>query len=334
MKDDNSAFGADSAANFGERFAWTVDDLTPADWQFDVPDAAMAEMAAVAGQIEGRSVESLGPDNFDWPHTRNLMGRVRQTLREGVGFALLGRLPVDDWGIDATRSISWLLMGMLGSVVEQKYNGARIYDVRDMKKPLGHGVRRSITNLEQEFHTDGGWLPATPEFIGLACLHQAAQGGMSRVSSLATAHRVLEEESPDLIAQLYRPLWWDRQAEHAEGDTPCRREPVFYRAGQTVEARYYDDYVRKGYRLMDEPLDTATIEALDAFRGAVERPEHCFDFFLEPGQIELVNNRAIAHARTKFEDAGDADRGRHLVRLWVRSEGGTALEAPLVPRAA
>ena len=44
----------------------------------------------------------------------------------------------------------------LGQVVAQKVNGARFYDVKDTGQALGYGVRRSVTNLGQPFHTDGG----------------------------------------------------------------------------------------------------------------------------------------------------------------------------------
>ena len=33
-----------------------------------------------------------------------------------------------------------------------------LYDVRDTGRTLEYGVRRSITNLDLTFHTDGPWL--------------------------------------------------------------------------------------------------------------------------------------------------------------------------------
>ena len=54
-----------------------------------------------------------------------------------------------------------------------------------------------------------------PSAIGLFCLQFAQQGGLSRVVSLCTVHNELRRCHPDLLARLYRPFWWDRQAEHA-----------------------------------------------------------------------------------------------------------------------
>ena len=46
-------------------------------------------------------------------------------------------------------------------------------------------VRRSVTNLEQPFHTDGGWLWMPPSAIGLFCLQPAQQGGLVGSSACA-----------------------------------------------------------------------------------------------------------------------------------------------------
>ncbi len=86
---------------------------------------------------------------------------------------------------------------MLGPVVSQKWDGSRVYDVKDSGKELGYGVRRSVTNLEQPFHTDGGWLWKTPALVGLFCLESAEEGGLSRFVSLVTAHERLRERDPD-----------------------------------------------------------------------------------------------------------------------------------------
>ena len=313
----------------GARFAWKRADLEDGGGYVSLTGAVEAELDRVADAVAGRGLDAGMPDaaEFDLRETARLMADIRDRIFAGIGFAVLDRLPVERWGVPETRSIAWLMTGLLGPIVEQKLGGTRIYDVQDKGKKLAHGVRRSITNLEQEFHTDGGWLFGTPEIAVLACLRQAKQGGMSRVSSLATAHDQLLEQAPDLLEQLYKPLWWDRQAEHAQGEPPCSRRPIFESRGNGIEARYYDDYVKQGHRLMRSPLDDRMLAALDALRAAIETPAHCFDFYLTPGQIEFVNNRVVAHARTRFENANGADQGRHLIRLWVRRTGGTALDS-------
>jgi alpha-ketoglutarate-dependent taurine dioxygenase len=179
-----------------------------------------------------------------------------------------------------------------------------------------------VTNLEQFFHTDGGWLTSAPHFVGLFCIHPAASCGHSRCASLAHAHEALRHSAPDLLARLYAPFWWDRQAEHGPDDPAWSQHPIFEDHG-TLIARYYDDYVHKGYGLMGETLDAAGSEALAAMRAIVEAPESWLEFRLEAGQFQYLNNRQIAHSRTAFQDEGAR---RHLLRLWNRDEGPPALE--------
>jgi hypothetical protein len=38
---------------------------------------------------------------------------------------------------------------------------------------------------------------------------------------------------------------------------------------------------------------------------------------LQPGDIQIVHNHTILHDRTSFEDWPDAERKRHLLRLWL-----------------
>jgi hypothetical protein len=37
---------------------------------------------------------------------------------------------------------------------------------------------------------------------------------------------------------------------------------------------------------------------------------------LEPGDIQLLNNFLVVHARTEFTDDPDPAKRRHLLRLW------------------
>jgi alpha-ketoglutarate-dependent taurine dioxygenase len=217
---------------------------------------------------------------------------------------------------------------MLGQVVAQKANGARLYDVKDTGQALGYGVRRSVTNLGQPFHTDGGWLWKAPNFVGLFCLESALEGGQSRFTSLVTAHNELRRTRPDLLARLYTPFAWDRQGEHAPDDVRASHHPVFEYERGTLAARYYEDYIVNGQQLAATALDDEGREALDAMRAIVDDPASWVEFRIEKGQLQYLNNRQFAHSRTAFKDAGTPQqgRGRHMLRLWNRDEGSWHLE--------
>ncbi len=310
-----------------KRYAWRAADVTRADWALQIPEAAMTELDLVAAGLAGfeGAIETLNPDDFGLQAVRGMMIEVRERLDSGLGFTLLERLPVERWGDKASKGVAWLLTSLLGPVVMQKIDGTRLYEVKDSGAKLGYGVRRSITNLDQDFHTDGGWLSEAPEVTTLVCLRPARSGGYSRVASLAQAHNELLARHPQFLARLYQNFLWDRQAEHAPEETKSSLHPVFAWNGEKLTVRHYDDYVRKGYVLLGRQLDEEGDAALAAMKAIVDAPENGIEFRLEAGQIEYVNNHLLAHARTAFED-DDSQGGRCLLRLWSRREGGIALE--------
>jgi alpha-ketoglutarate-dependent taurine dioxygenase len=229
---------------------------------------------------------------------------------------------VERYSTEENRAIGWLLAAMLGQVVAQKVDGTRLYDVRDTGQAPGYGVRRSVTNLDQPFHTDGGWLWKAPAFVGLFCLESALEGGLSRFVSLVTAHNALRRTRPDLLRRLYRPFAWDRQGEHPADAPRVSHRPVFEYDG-TLAARYYEDYIVNGYRLAAADLDDDGREALAALRALVDDEASWVEFRIEKGQLQYLHNRQFAHSRTAFRDATapGQGRGRHMLRLWNRDEG-------------
>jgi alpha-ketoglutarate-dependent taurine dioxygenase len=250
---------------------------------------------------------------------------VRAKLETDTGLAVVDRFPVERYSHAGNLAIGWLLAAMLGQVVAQKANGTRLYDVKDSGQALGYGVRRSVTNLGQPFHTDGGWLWKAPAFVGLFCLESAMEGGLSRFVSLVTAHHELRRRRPDLLARLYQPFHWDRQGEHAPDAPRVSRQPVFEFEGGTLASRYYEDYIRNGSKMAGEALDEEGAQALDAMREIVDDPANWVEFRIEKGQLQYLNNRQFAHSRTAFKDAGPG-QGRHMLRLWNRDEGTWHLE--------
>jgi len=309
------------------RQAWKRDDLHPQDWLVAFPDDAAAELHAVVERLRGepRPVEDLAPQQFELASSARVMAAVRRKLDE-TGLAVVDRVPVERYSASENRALGWLLASMLGPLVAQTWRGVRLYDVRDTGQQLGYGVRRSVTDLGQPFHTDAGWLWMPPAFVGLFCLESAPEGGLSRFVSLVTAHDELARRSPDLRARLYQPFAWDRQAEHPPEAPRFARRPVFESAAGTLMARYYEDYIHKGQRLAGEPLDDAGREALLALRAIVDEPAHWVEFRIERGQLQYLNNRQFAHSRTAFKDSPDGSRRRHMIRLWNRSEGTPDLE--------
>ncbi len=309
--------------------AWRREEISPRDWLVSLPQRCIEELDVVARRMRRDPLPAilLSPDQFSLAACAEVMGRVREKLRAGIGIAVLDRVPVERYAAEENQALAWLLGSLLGRLVAQKWNGTMLYDVRDTGQALEYGVRRSVTNLDLTFHTDAPWLDLPPEIVGLYCINPAAEGGVSRFVSLCTVHNELRHRHPDLLPRLYRAFPWDRQAEHMLDDTKTGRCPIFHYDSQTLLARFNEKLISSGADLAGDPLDGEGQEALEAMRAIVDSPELWVEFTVERGQVQYINNRQFAHSRTNFKDALEPHLKRHMIRLWTREEGQRTFHA-------
>ena len=303
--------------------AWRRESLSPRDWLVTMPPRGLEELEAVVRRVRRDPLPTLllSPDQFALSACAEVMADVRARLSGGIGLAVVGRLPVERYEPEENRTLCWLLSQLLERPVAQAWNGAMLYDVRDTGKTLEYGVRRSVTNLDLTFHTDGPWLDLPPHLVGLYCINPAQEGGVSRFVSLCTVHNELRRRHPDLLPRLYRPFPWDRQAEHGPDDSKVGWQPIFEYDGRSLVGRFNERLIEAGAELAGAPLDAEGRDALEAMRAVVDAPDLWVEFTIERGQIQYINNRAFAHSRTDFRDASEPHRKRHLLRVWTREEG-------------
>ncbi len=317
------------AEDIRDRRAWKRKDLSPPDWLVPLPQRCLDELDAAARQVRSDPLPPvlLDPAQFALGACAEVMAQVRDTLRAGIGLAVLDRVPVERYTGEENRALAWLLGSLLGRLVAQKWDGTMIYDVHDTGRALEYGVRRSVTNLDLTFHTDAPWLDLPPELVGLYCINPALEGGVSRFVSLCSVHNELRRRHPERLARLYRPFPWDRQAEHAQADGKTTRRPIFRYAGGAFTAAFNEKLVATGADLAESPLDDEGREALEAMRAIVDSPELSVEFTIERGQVQFINNRQFAHSRTDFKDSAEPQLKRHLIRLWTREEGRRTFHA-------
>ncbi len=317
------------AEDITDRRAWKGNDLSPKDWLVPLPTRCLIELDAAAARLRHEPLPTvlLEPSQFTLAACAEAMDRVREKLCEGVGLAVLDRVPVERYSASENQAIAWLLTSLLGRPVAQKWDGAMLYDVRDTGKSLEYGVRRSVTNLDITFHTDAAWLEFPPEFVGLYCINPALGGGASRFVSLCSAHNEFRQRRADLLPRLYRPFPWDRQGEHWPNDNTTTKRPIFQSDSRSLLARFNPHLIATGADLAGEPLDDEGREALTVLQRIVDSPEFSVQFVIDRGQVQFINNRQFAHSRTDFTDAEDPKLKRHLIRLWVREEGHRSFHA-------
>lgn len=296
--------------------------FTEADWLVPFPEWATDELDVFVQGLRRDPLPTvlLAPPESGFDQCRQVMSEVCRRLRGPVGLAVVDRVPVERYSEEENRAIGWVLGSLLGRLVAQKWDGTMLYDVRDTGKRLEYGVRRSVTNLELQLHTDAPWLALPPEYVGLLCLNRAPEGGESRFVSLTEANDTLKR-SPGLLKRLYEPFPFDRQAEHAPGDVKVTRQPVFAQGPQGLVCRYNRALIESGAELAETEVEAEGRDALDALGAIVDSPMRWIELTIERGQLQYLDNRRFAHARTPFTDGPAPDQKRHLIRLWNRDEG-------------
>jgi hypothetical protein len=220
-------------------------------------------------------------------------------------------LPVDRWSADDTALIYWGIGLHLGRPGAQNAAGDLLGHVVDTGEDAALPfVRRYRTAGDIAYHCDRA------DAVGLLCVETARRGGASRLVSSVTVYDELLRRRPDLIDRLYEPVALDRRDEGSTGPgwvpvTPCRH------ASGRLRTFYHSDYFRSAARHSDAPVGDRERELFDVYEGIASEPGLYLDMQLERGDLQLVSNHVILHARTAYEDAADAGRKRHLLRLWL-----------------
>ena len=308
--------------------AWRSDDVGgAATWTIDLTDdqrdqlASVGRSAAAAGLTPG----TLTVDEAPLPALAGVIESVVDALARGRGFVLLRRFPVDRLA-PAEVELAYVALGLhLGVPVGQDGAGTLLGHVRDERvERTGPEVRLYRTNQRQDFHTDGA------DIIGLLCLHGAASGGESRLASSYGVYNEILRRRPDLLDVLYEPMWWDRNGEESPGEDPAFPLPVFNDVDGTPRVFYIGWYIRDAQRHAQVPrLSPAQSEALDLIETIANDPAFHVEMDFRPGDVQLLNNAKILHAREAYDDLEAVEERRHLLRLWLSAHDFTSVESEL-----
>ena len=80
------------------------------------------------------------------------------------------------------------------------------------------------------------------------------------------------------------------------------------------------------------PLSGQDLEAVKTVGQIALSDGIRFDMDFKRGDIQLLNNHSVLHARTDFEDYEDLRKKRRLLRLWLNLHHGRPLEAEFAER--
>lgn len=307
----------------GGPISWTRDTLRPEDGLVKVTSEVRQELDELVAQLRANPlpIEALDVAEFALPAARAMMAEVQHVLKHGVGFVIIDRLPMDAWSVPEARAVYWLLSQLVARPVAQSWDGKLVYDVRDLGKPVGPGVRPDTTNAEQNFHTDNSYNLCAPDYVSLLCVRPALEGGMSSIVSFYSVFDEMRRRHPGKVARLFQPYLFDRLNEHAPGDARVINHPLVELVDGQLRFRLSHRHTVNGYTLAGREIDAEGLDALETLEATMREPQFAREFWFEPGQIQIVDNTRLGHRRTHYVDFPEFERKRHLVRLWLRDRG-------------
>ena len=309
--------------------AWRGAELARStDWIRPLSGTAIDELDAALRAVERRGLgwREITREDFPLSTLSAELARVSDELEHGRGIVLLRGLPVAGYTEDQLRALYWGLGTHLGTARFQNARGELIGEVRDEERLYGSiqepgvmtaGPDRPRTSRSRarssgplRFHTDRA------DVVALLCVRPARAGGRSKVASSVAVHNEILARRPDLHALLCQDYHRNREGEEAGGENRTYAMPVFAVRDGRFTSHYSRTFVEAAQRLPAVPrLSRSQDEALDLLAAVAE--ELSIEMALEPGDIQLLNNHVIYHARTAYEDDPAPGHDRLLLRLWL-----------------
>ena len=278
-------------------------------------DRATAEGAGRPGPgltLWGRELEASIP-RADYAGARSDPALLASWLAAVAryGFAVMT-------GIECKSGALAEVVALFGYIRETNYG--RWFDVKAEVNP----TNLAYTNLGLQAHTDNPYRDPVPTLQLLHCLENSVEGGESIVIDGFKAAMRLKERDPEGFGLLSR---YRARFEYAgaSGVKLAARRPVIELSpdGELIAIRFNN---RSAAPLLDVPYEhmEAYYGALRQFALIIEDPAMAVQFRLKPGELFIVDNTRVLHARKPFAGSGSrwlqgcyADKDGLLSRLAV-----------------
>ena len=285
--------------------------------ELDIAEQAevRAAVQAIADAGRLRPVHELTRSDFPFRQLGERLRRCYEDVRTGKGFVLIRGIPHGGWSLNHYAAAVWGIGTWFGHTLSQNAQGERLGHVLDASRedPTPRMYRSSF---ELGLHND------PTAMLSLACWNPARSGGESVLASALSIHGEIRTRAPHLLEPLYRGFHYHRLGEEGpdqEAVTPFR-VPVFADRNGRISCRNTRAGYIAGHHELGIPITDRELEAINLFDEIAREPENHVVISLQRGDMMIVNNYVLLHARTGFEDHDDPEHRRHLLRLWLDAE--------------
>jgi hypothetical protein len=253
---------------------------------------------------------------------RDVQVEIERRLEGELGFCVIkGLRPAENDDTDAAAIL--LLSLLLGTPVSQTRRLDFIGRVEDLGlEATDPRTRGHQTSAELAFHCDRA------DRLVLYCIRPAMAGGHSRLVSMISAAEIMEAEYPDLAGRLFREVPQDMRVESGAGDLAWCALPVFARDDGAFVGRYLRRFIMDSQMHPAAPrLDEKMLTALAQLDEILSRPGQAVQMALAAGDVQIINNNVVLHARTAFVDDREEKQRRLLLRVWLSHRSSRPLPA-------
>ncbi len=320
-------------ASVDDPSAWLAADLAADQgWIQRLSDDEIRELDRAVEAVVGLGLKpgGFGRDQFPLTDLADRIAGWAHEIDRGRGCVLVKGLEPGRYDDDALAALYWGIATHLGEPVPQNAAGDLIGHVRDTGRDYhSKNVRGYTTRAEMKAHCDAA------DVVGLLCRHPAKQGGESLIASGIAIYNHLAAERPELIPPLLEGFHFDLRGEGVTNDpdeTTFHRVPVFSWFEGRLSCRFNAKTIVDGMAKRGMPLDGLALEAVREVGRLALEPPFRFDMTFEKGDIQLLSNHSVLHARAAFEDWPEPERKRDLWRLWLNLRDGRPLAPEFADR--
>ncbi|MBL4720961.1 MAG: TauD/TfdA family dioxygenase, partial [Alphaproteobacteria bacterium] len=306
-----------------DRSVWRGDDFKRDEsWIYRFTPSDVDELDAALAMVTEKGLEPLAftQTEFPLPTLGPKLADILDELENGRGFVLMRGLPVEKYNEAALYRLYWGMAVYLSDMISQNAKGDLIGRVEDVGVDYNAvNARGYTTSAELHPHNDSA------DLVGLLCVRQAKSGGQSRIASATTIYNKILTDHPDYIDTLYDGFQYDIRGEGKSGDpneVTKNQAPVYSYFDDRLSCRFNSRAIYTAAEKKGAPLSGIELDAVELIAKLAVDPEIRHDMYMQPGDIQILNNHMVLHARTEFEDWPGGDRNRLLLRLWVNRRPG------------
>ncbi len=220
--------------------------------------AAIDECMARVGQAK-IPFHEIRREHFAHPALDADLAAVLAQIKYGPGLLIMRGFPVDKYSAEEMQAVYWGIGTHFGIGCSQSADGDYLGHVTNVEK----ASRGYTTSRELTLHTDSA------EIVGLLCVRDAREGGLSIYASSLKIHEIVEREHPEYLPVLERGFRCDRRGEEAPDDEPVTpyRVPVFSTRDGVLSCRYVRGVIDRGAETLGEKLSALRKCRARLFRG-------------------------------------------------------------------